>query len=446
MYKDKKIFILGMARSGYEVAKLLRKYTDKIIITDCKAQNSEHVKELQSLNINYVVTDKPEELLDESFDVIVKNPGINYKNKCVVKAKKLNIPVINEVEVAYNLLPENVKIIAVTGSNGKTTTTTLIYEILRHAGVNVHLGGNIGIPVSKVLESIKPNDLLVLEISSHQLQDFINFKPDVAVMTNLTQVHLDFFENYENYKNHKVRIFKKQTKDDIAILNYDDNDVLESTKNIKSKKLYFSRKSKTDIYLENNNIYYQNEILLTTDDIRLQGNHNYENVMSAILAVKQFNIDTKVIKEVLNSFCGVEHRLEFVTKINNRSFYNDSKATNVKSTIIAVSSFKNPTILILGGLDRGHSFEELTPYLNNVKQIICYGETKNRIKEYADKINIDCVVLDNLEEATKAAYNLSNENDVILLSPACASWDQFDSFESRGELFKNVVNEIRKRN
>lgn len=442
MYKDKKVFILGMARSGYEVAKLLRKYTDKILITDCKPQNEEHVKELQALGIQYVLTDKPEEILDDSFEIMVKNPGVNYRKPCVQKAKKLKIPVVNEVEVTYNLLPENVKIIAITGSNGKTTTTTLIYELLRHAGKKVHLGGNVGIPASKVLEEIKKGDILVLEISSHQLQDFINFRPHIAIMTNLSEVHLDFFETYENYKSYKKRIFDNQTEDDIAILNYDDSDVLEVSKKIKAQKLYFSTNEVQDIYLSDGKIYYHNREVITTDEIRLKGKHNYENAMCAIAAVKQFNVTNEVIKEVLNSFCGVEHRLEFVTKINDRSFYNDSKATNVKSTIIAVSSFKDPIILLLGGLDRGHSFEELTPYLNNVKQIICYGETKNRIKEYADKIGIDCIVLDTLEEATKGAYNLSSEGDIILLSPACASWDQYDSFEDRGEDFKRIINEL----
>lgn len=442
MYKNKKIFILGMARSGYEVAKLLAKYTDRILITDQKEQNEEHVKELENLNVSFVVTDKPEELLDDSFDLVVKNPGINYKHQCVVKAKELKIPVVNEVEVAYNLIKDKAKIVAITGSNGKTTTTTLIYEMLKHANKKVHLGGNIGIPLSGIVEQIKNDDILVIEISSHQLQDFINFHPFIAVMTNLSEVHLDFFENYDNYKAHKKRIFDNQTENDLAILNYNNEDVLEQTKNIKAKKMYFSTTEAKDAYLEDNKIYYNGKEVISVSDIRIQGLHNYENIMAAIIAVKQFGVSNEVIKEVLESFCGVEHRLEFVTKINDRSFYNDSKATNVKSTMIALNSFKEPTILILGGLDRGHSFEPLVPYLTNVTHIICYGETKERIKQFSDEQNIDCVVLDNLEEATKVAYNLSNPGDVILLSPACASWDQYPSFEKRGEKFKEVVNNL----
>ncbi|MEG2847413.1 MAG: UDP-N-acetylmuramoyl-L-alanine--D-glutamate ligase [Bacilli bacterium] len=442
MYQDKKIFILGMARSGYEVAKVLRNYTDKILITDNKEQDQEHVKELTDMGIQYIMTDNPSKLLDDSFDILVKNPGINYKQKCVVKAKNHNIAIINEVEVAYNLLPKSVKIIGVTGSNGKTTTTTLIYEMLKGAKKSVHLGGNIGIPVVSILKNIKKNDILVLEISSHQLQDLKNFNCYINILTNLSEVHLDFFENYENYKNYKKRIFKNNTKDDIAILNYDNQDVLSLTKNINAKKLYFSTVKKQDAYIENNKIYYKNELIITTDDIRLQGLHNYENIMCAIMTVKQFGVTNETIKEVLNNFYGVEHRLEFVTKINNRCFYNDSKATNIKSTSIALNSFSVPIILLLGGLDRGHSFQGLTPYLSHVKQIISYGETKERIKQYADTINIDCVIVNNLEEATKVAYNLSEEGDIILLSPACASWDQYSSFEQRGEEFKKIINEL----
>ena len=442
MYNNKKILILGMARSGYEVAKLLSKYTDRILITDQKEQNIDHVKELQNLNVQYLVTSEPETLLDSSFDLVVKNPGINYKNKCVKKAKSLGIKVINEVEVAYNLIKDKAFIIAVTGSNGKTTTVTLIYELLKHANKKVHLGGNIGIPLSAIVPEIKKGDILVCEISSHQLQDLHEFKPNIAVMTNLSEVHLDFFETYQNYINHKKKIFKNQTKDDIAILNNDNSDVMNLVKEIKADKLYFSIKEKKDIYLDNNKIYYKNKPIISTDEIRIQGNHNYENIMASILAVKQLKVSDECIKEVLESFCGVEHRLEFVTKINNRSFYNDSKATNVKSTMIALNSIKTPTILLLGGLDRKHSFEPLIPYLNNVTHIICFGETKKRIKEFSDKQNIDCIIVDNIEEATKVAYNISNSGDTILLSPACASWDQFACFEDRGTKFKEVISEI----
>ncbi|MDD2434909.1 MAG: UDP-N-acetylmuramoyl-L-alanine--D-glutamate ligase [Bacilli bacterium] len=442
MFKNKKIFILGMARSGYEVAKLLSKDNNQILITDMKEQDPKQVEELKGLGVNYIVTDSPEEMLDDSYDYVVKNPGIISTHKCVVKAKKLGIEVINEVEVAYHYLPKGVKIVGITGSNGKTTTTTITYEILKAAKLPVHLGGNIGIPLSKLVTDIKPNDILVIEVSSHQLVDFRDFKTDISVVTNLSPIHLDFFGTYENYINNKARIFNHHTKDDLVILNHENNDVLKISENIPSQKLYFSSKNRHDAYIEKGYICYQGDPIVETTDIRVKGMHNYENIMCAIMVAKYFDVENNIIKEVLNKFAGVEHRIEFVKRLNGREFYNDSKATNVESTIIALNSFDKPTIILLGGLDRGHSFDDLEPHMKNVKGIVCYGETKNRIREWSHKINIDSVVVNTLEEAVKAAYNLSDENDVILLSPACASWDQYKSFEERGDEFKKFINNL----
>ena len=436
MFECKKIFILGMARSGYEAAKVLIKRHNRVLITDIKEQDEEQVGELKELGVDYVITDTPEVLLDESFDYVVKNPGISYNHACIKKANSLGIKVVNEIEVAYNLLPKDVKIIGVTGSNGKTTTTTLIYEFLHEMGKSVYIGGNIGYPLCSLLDRVKSGDILVLEISGHQLHDCEYFKTNISVMTNLSEVHLDFFETYENYKANKARIFDHHIQNDIAILNLDDADVMMVSKNIASQKRYFSSTQKADAYIENAAIYYKNEKIIDIDDIRVKGIHNYENIMCAILVTKELGIETITIRNVLDKFSGVEHRIEYIRKLNGREFYNDSKSTNVKSTETALKSFNNPIIILLGGLDRGHSFDELKDYMHNVKHIICFGETKNRIKEFADKIKIDCTVVDNMEDAVKAAYNLSDDGDVILLSPACASWDQYKCFEDRGNDFK----------
>ena len=444
MIKNKKIFVFGMAKSGYEVAKFLHKYNNEIIVTDGKVQDEDKVKELESLGIKVIITTKPEDLLDESFDCMVKNPGIIKTHPCVVKAHNLNIEVINEVEAAYLFLPKNVKIIAITGSNGKTTTTTITYNILKEAGLPVHLAGNIGTPLSKLVENIKENDYLVMEISDHQLVDMYKFHPSIAILTNLSQVHLDFHENsYDNYKNTKKKLFLNMNNDDLAILNYNNNDVVELTKDLKTNKKYFSTNTKTDCYLENNKIYFDNEFIINTSDILVKGLHNYENIMCAIMVAKTLKINNEVILKVLKEFNGVEHRLEFVRKLNNRLFYNDSKSTNNESTITALKAFDKPTILLLGGLDRNIPFDSLTPYMNYVKEVICYGETKNKLKEYCDSINKKCIVLENLLESTKKAYEISEEGDVILLSPACASWDQYNTFEERGEEFKKIVNELK---
>ena len=443
MFEHKKIFILGMARSGYEAAKLLANHDNTILITDRKEQKEEHIKELQSLGVEINICDDPTILLDSSYDYVIKNPGIKVDHPLILKAHELNIPVTNEVEVAYSFLPKSVKIIGVTGSNGKTTTTTLIYEILKLSQEPVLLGGNIGYPVCSLVDIIGSNSILVLEISGHQLHDVINFKTDISVITNLSQVHLDHFGTYDNYKYNKCRIFEHHTEKDIAILNLENEDVINSTNSIKSSKLFFSSKRDADICLKDDAIYYKEEKIINTKDIRLKGVHNYENIMCAIAVAKQFGVSNEVINNLLSKFSGVAHRIEYVKTVEGREFYNDSKATNVKSTQIALSAFSNPTILLLGGLDRKHSFDDLTTYLNNTKLIICFGETKMRIKQYADSINKPCIVVSNLKEAVKEAYCNSLSGDVILLSPACASWDQYECFEDRGDEFKNCVNELK---
>lgn len=439
MFENKKILVLGFARSGYEVSKVLIQRNNEVVLTDLKNDDKEKEEELRNLGVKIFIQNNQEELLDETFDYVVKNPGIRLDNPTVLKAGKLNIPVINELEVAYNLLPTNVKIVGITGSNGKTTTTTLTYEILKNAGLPVHLGGNIGFPMSGLLKDVKEGDILVLEISGHQLHDFVNFKVDIAVMTNLSVVHVDHFGSYENYKKAKCLIFRHQGPQDIAILNMENEDVMAETKNIASHKLYFSSKREADSYLKDGFVYYKNEKIVDTNKAIIKGNHNAENMMCAILVAKQFNVDNEIIKNTLESFKGVEHRIEYVRTLNGVDYYNDSKSTNVKSTQIALSTFKKPTIILLGGLDRKLPFDDLKDYMGNVKCVICYGETKEKIKAFFDTLNIPCYVLDNLKESTEKAFSLAESGDVVLLSPACASWDQYKCFEDRGNEFKNIV-------
>ena len=444
MFKNKKIFVLGMARSGYEVAKLLAKRNNLVILNDIKEeQDLNHIKELKQLGVNVFLGISKLDLLDETFDYLVKNPGIRDDNEIVVKAKKLNIPVINEVELSYNLLPNNVKIIGITGSNGKTTTTMLIYEILKNAHKPVVLAGNMGYPLSGIVNYIKSGDILLMEISIQQLCNFDKFKTNVAVLTNIYDAHLDFVGNKENYINIKKRIFNHHTKDDIAILNYDNIDVLKNTDDILSYKKYFS-KNNTNVkcYVKDNAIYYDNKEIINTKELLLTGAHNYENVMAAIMVCKEFDVDDECIISTLKNFRGVEHRIEFVRELNGVKFYNDSKATNVIATQIALSSFKNPTILLLGGLDRGHRFDDLIPFMKNVKLVVSFGQTKDRINEFCKSNNIICKVTENIDNAVQTAIDNSNIGDIILLSPACASWDQFNSFEERGDKFKEIVNNL----
>ena len=443
MIKNKKVFVLGMGKSGVSVAKLLAS-DNEVLITDIKCDDYNLIKELENLGVSVIITQNQSEVFDSSFDYVIKNPGIKLDHPVVIRANKLNIPVITELEVGYMHLPK-VKIIGITGSNGKTTTTTLIYEMLKAALLPVHLAGNIGIPLCSIIDKVKDGDILVIEVSSHQLVNLDKFKCDISVLTNLSEVHLDHFGTYENYKRVKMKIFNNQTDKDLAVLNKNDAEVVKLTKNIPAHKVYFSSESSdnADIYFNGRGIVYNDIEVVNVSDIRVKGVHNYENIMAAMLVAFEFGITMEVIREVLDNFAGVPHRLEFVTRIHGRDFYNDSKATNVNSTITALKSFDNNVVLILGGLDRGHSFEGLKPYLGHVINIVCYGETKNRIKKFADECQIDVTVTDNLEEATKAAYNISSEGETVLLSPACASWDQYDNFEQRGDEFKKIVESFR---
>ena len=444
MFEHQKILILGFARSGYEAAKFLAYRNNEIIINDKKCeQDKDKVEELKKLGVTVILGEHPDNLLDNSFDYLIKNPGVPIDHKYVLKAHELGIEVINEVEMAYRLLPKDVKLVAITGTNGKTTTTTLVYEMLKKANISCHLTGNIGFPLCGFLNKLKSGDIIVMETSCQQLENLTQFNPDIAVMTNLSEAHIDFFKSYENYKRVKAKIFQNQTERNIAILNIENNDVLEVTKNIKSTVKYFSSKKEINgCYLKDNAIYYYDEKVVDLSDIRLVGMHNYENIMASIMVVKELGVKNEAIVSLLKEFTAVEHRIEFVKYLNGRIFYNDSKATNIKATQIALSSFNSPIILLLGGMERGQNFNDLKEYVTNVKSIISYGECRDRIKDFANSVNIKVYVVETLDSAVKKAYSLSNEGDIVLLSPASASWDQYKCFEDRGNEFKKVVNSL----
>ena len=442
MFENKRIFVFGMSKSGYEVAKFLAKHHNKILITDAKEQDEEHVKELENLGVQVVITDKQINLLNETFDYMIKNPGIKYDNELVVKAHKLGIPVINELEVAYTFIDKDVKIIGVTGSNGKTTTVTLIDKILKEDGKNSILCGNIGTPLVSMLSDIKKDSILVIEISDHQLCDMYQFKTNISVLTNISETHIDFHDSYKRYKEMKKRIFNHHTENDLAVLNFDNKEVVELTNDIKSSKKFFSVVTRQKCYIEFNKIFYGDEVIIDLGDICVKGMHNYENIMAAIIACKEFNVKTSSIVNVLEDFKGVEHRIEFVKELNDIKFYNDSKSTNNQATITALKSFDEDIVLIMGGLDRNIPFDDIAPYLKNVKKINAYGETADKIKKFAEKNNVFCATFSNLRQATENAYYAAEPGNIVLLSPACASWDQYDNFESRGKEFKKIIDEL----
>lgn len=439
MFENKKIFILGMARSGYEVAKLLSDKNNQILVVDANEQDKDKVKELESLGIKVVITSEAEELLDNSFDVLIKNPAVFPTHPCVLKAKNLNILVVNEMEVAYHYINKDVKIIGVTGSNGKTTTVTLIYEILKKSGLNIKLGGNIGTPLSKIVGNLNDKDILLLEISDHQLNDLKDFKTDISVITNLCPTHLDYHGSYETYKNIKKKIFNHHTDKDIAIINYSNEDSMKLVSDILSTKYYFNSDNN---YIKDKGIYVNNELVIDKDDILLKGRHNYENILVVLVLMDILKIDYKYAKEVLKEFKGVEHRIEFVKNIDGVSYYNDSKSTNPNATITAIKSFTGNIHLILGGMERSQDFDDLIPYLDKVSMIYAVGETRDRIEEFALKNNILCIKKEYLKEIMEEVIKNVKSGDIVLLSPASASWDQYKRFEDRGEEFKTIVESL----
>lgn len=450
MFKNNKVFILGLARSGYQAAKILIERGNEVVLNDGKSEdklNTEQIEELRSLGVTLFLGDHPDDLFDESFDYLIKNPGVPIDHKYVLKARKFGIEVINEAEMAYRLLPEDVKIIGITGTNGKTTTTTLTYQIMKKAfGDKVFLAGNIGYPLCSILNDVSSGDIIVMEVSCQQLENFSQFRPNVAVMTNLSPAHIDFLKSYDNYKRVKAKLFQNQTKEDVAILNIENEDVLLATQNISSTVKYFSSKKEiSGCYLDENEIYYYGEKVLSRDDILIAGIHNVENCMAAVMVAKEFKVSDDVIVDVISHFKGVEHRLEYVDTVCGRKFYNDTEATNIKCTQIALSSFEQPIILILGGLERGQDFFELTPYMKHVKCIIAIGQCRERVVDFGENMGIPTYSYEFLKDGFVKGYEESCEGNIILLSPASASWDQYKECEIRGTEFKNYVAELKKK-
>ena len=450
MFENKKILVLGMARSGYEACKYLSKHNNTIILNDGGSrdkQDKDKVLELEGLGITMVFGSHPDDLLDDSFDYIIKNPGIRNDHKYVIKAKELGIPVINEVEMAYRLLPGDVTLIGITGTNGKTTTTTLTYEMIKKSGKRVHLAGNIGYPLCSFLDKLESGDIIVMEVSCQQLANLDKFKPHIALMTNLSEAHIDFFGSYEAYIEDKLKLFKNQTEDDIAILNIENDEVMKGTVDIKSNVKYFSSKREINgAYMLDDKLYYYDEFIMKRDEFLLKGNHNVENALGAMMIAKEVGVDNESIVSVLKTFTGVRHRLEFIDRVNGVSYYNDTEATNTKCTTIALSSFDKNVILILGGLERGQDFHDLDDFISPVKEIVGIGECRDRVKEYGDSVGIKTNTFEKLVDAMNYINSVVEDGDTVLLSPASASWDQYKQCEDRGDEFRDIVRSFKDKN
>ncbi|MGM0902092.1 MAG: UDP-N-acetylmuramoyl-L-alanine--D-glutamate ligase [Bacillota bacterium] len=445
LYKHKKILVLGLAKSGVSAAALLHKLGAFVTVNDSKplSENPEAQKLLEQ-GIKVVCGSHPVELMEEGFELVVKNPGIPYQNPMILKAIEKRIPVITEVELAYQI--SEAPFIGITGTNGKTTTTTLIFEMLREGGRNPLIAGNIGTVASGVAQEASQDDNIVIELSSFQLMGISSFRPKIAIITNLYNAHLDYHGTLEEYHLAKARITENQQEDDYFICNADQEEVMDIARNSKANIIPFSTKNilKKGVFVDDGWVFFNQEKIISLRDIALPGEHNLENILSAVAAAKLAGAENEAIIHVLKTFTGVRHRLQFVDEISERKFYNDSKATNILATQKALSAFDAPIILLAGGLDRGNSFDELIPSLKGIKVLITFGQTAGKIEEAGKQAGIKTIIrVDNVEKAVPEAFNLSDAGDVILLSPACASWDQYKTFEVRGDMFIEAVHKLK---
>ncbi|WP_019242401.1 MULTISPECIES: UDP-N-acetylmuramoyl-L-alanine--D-glutamate ligase [Bacillus] len=444
-YLRKKVLVLGLAKSGVSASMLLHKLGAFVTVNDQKPfSENPDAQGLLEHGITVICGEHPLELLDEGFQLIVKNPGIPYSNPLVKGAIERGISVITEVELAYQI--SEASIIGITGTNGKTTTTTLIHEVLLAAGKKSLIAGNIGTVASGVAMEAKAENTIVMELSSFQLMGIETFKPEIALITNLYEAHLDYHGDVESYAAAKSNIVKNQTSADYFVYNADQEKVEAIAKQSQATIVPFSTKKimKNGAYVEDGWIKFKEERVIALSDIVLPGEHNLENILATVAVCKLKGADNEAFFKVLTTFPGVPHRLQFIANVNGRKFYNDSKATNILAATKALNSFSQPTILLAGGLDRGNEFDELMPALKNVKAVITFGQTAGKIERVAKEAGIPTIKrVDTVKEAVPVAYELSAEGDCILLSPACASWDQFKTFEVRGSIFVEAVHKLK---
>ncbi len=444
-YSGKNVLVMGFGLSGLNAAHLLVKLGANVVANDQKTPDDPTIVEnLKKDGIKVITGDNPVSLADEDFDYVVKNPGIPYDVPLVAAFVKKGTPIITEAELGYEIFPGH--LVSVTGSNGKTTTTTLIQKML-DAGLShtAKYAGNIGVSFTKTAQELSANDYLVTELSSFQLLGTPDLHPHIAVITNIFANHLDYHKTRENYINAKLNITRNQTKDDYLIMNWDRDEWQEIARRFSATIVPFSRlgKSKDGAYVEDGVIYWRGEKVMPTKDIRLIGPQNVENALAAIDAAKLSGVDNEAIIKVLTTFGGVRHRLQYVMDYQGRRFYNDSKSTDIEATEVALQGFEQPVILLAGGLDRGYTFERLVPYFKkHVKALIVFGECKDKMKDAGEQAGLPVYESENAVTAVPEAWKLSEPGDVILLSPANASWDQFPSFEVRGDKFIEAVEQL----
>jgi len=445
---NKKLIILGAGESGVGTALLAKQQGYDVFVSDGAPIKDNYKMELQLNKIDFEENQHSTERILAA-DEVMKSPGIPEKNELVKQIRAKGINVISEIEFAYRY-KGNSRIIAITGSNGKTTTTALTYHICKAAGADCAMVGNIGFSFAKQI-AVEPKELYVAEISSFQLDDIQTFRPDVAVLTNITEDHLDRYDyKFENYISSKFRIAMNQQPEDVFIYNLDDEVTVRTISNYPIKStlapITMSKQLPQGAYLLNAKMHLKwknEEMQMSIEDFAIKGKHNQYNSMAASLAATAVDIRKEKIREALQTFESLEHRMETVGVIRNVEFINDSKATNVNSTWFALESMEKPVILILGGVDKGNDYSLLTELVKEkVKAIVCMGTENRKIHEAFGDIVPLMVNTENAKDAVNAAFHFAGKGDVVLLSPACASFDLFKNYEDRGNQFKQAVKEL----
>jgi UDP-N-acetylmuramoylalanine--D-glutamate ligase len=438
--ENSKITVVGAGKSGLAAAKIL-KNTYNVFISESKnITDKRTLSALKTLKVPYEINGHTNKALSGT-GLIIISPGVPLDIPILIEAKRRLIPIISEIELAYQILRK--PIIAVTGTNGKTTTTTLIGEMLRDHGYKVAVAGNIGEPL--VLVNDKKLDYIVAEISSYQLEAIKDFKPWISLLLNITEDHLTRHKNMAGYTKAKARIFMNQNKNDHLIFNVDDKSVTKISKLAKCKKIAFSRRKQlsSGISVKNGMISFDGQQICATKDIKIKGDHNIENALAASAAAMICKVPPTSIKKTLQRFRGVEHRIEFVTRKKGVSFFNDSKGTNPDSTIVAIKALKRERgiVLILGGRDKLTDLKQMCATIKkDVKNVVLVGEAKERFRKNLIKCGYKNIKeTETFKDAVNNAYSIAKAGDAVLLSPACASFDMFNNYEERGRVFKEIV-------
>ena len=447
-----KVLVCGMARSGVAAAELLRKNGAEVTVQDLKTEDkldSETVNRLKSQGVSLYLGKNPDDIIKE-FDRVVLSPGVPADLPFLQAARADGTEVIGETELAYSMC--KAPIAAITGTNGKTTTTSLVGEIMRRSNPDTFVVGNIGKPFSEYIDEIKPTSLVAAEMSSFQLETIKTFRPKVSAVLNITPDHLDRHKTIENYIKAKERIFENQTPEDYTVLNYNDPATRAMADKTAAKVIFFALDIPLSegIYSDDKSIYIKcmgcDEKLVDIDELNILGGHNVENAMSAAACAVCMARDIAAVRTGLKEFKAVEHRIEYVATVNGVDYYNDSKGTNPDAAIKAVLAMKKPVCLIAGGYDKHSDFTDwVKRFEGRVKFVSIIGAVKHQLKDTLDKVGFTSYkTADSFEEAFNQCVENAAEGDCVLLSPACASWDMFDSYEQRGEIFKELVNKLDK--